>query len=103
MSRCGRADGRGRRCASCPSPDNSTTCRAFRLRREHAHRVDPAAGIARGVELLAFDWRMRDHLQHLLVAPDVVLERRDVEIADQNRALRSFRPEALMAAHLVEK
>ena len=75
----------------------------FRLRREHAHGVDPAAGIARGVELFAFDRRMRDHLQHLLVAPDVVLERRDVEVADQNRALRSFRPEALMAAHLVEK
>ena len=47
----------------------------------------PLPGVARGVELLAFDRRVRHHLQHLLVAPDVVLERRDVEIADQNGAL----------------
>jgi hypothetical protein len=31
---------------------------------------------------------MRNDAQHLLVAPDIVLERRDIEIADENHAAR---------------
>ena len=75
----------------------------LRLRRELAHAVDPAAGVLRGGEFFAFDRGMRDHAQHLLVAPDIVLERRDVEIADQDRALGCGRLEHRVVAHLVEK
>ena len=74
-----------------------------RLRREHAHAVDPVAGVARKVEHLAFDRRVRDHLDHLLVAPYVVLERRHIEIAHQNGALGFRRTQVRMRAHLVQK
>src|SRR5579883_3147218 len=46
---------------------------------------------------------MRYHADHLLVAPDVVLERRDIEIADQDCALGLLRPDDGAVAHLVEK
>ena len=75
----------------------------LRLRREPAHAVDPAAGAERGSEFLAFDRRVRDHPQHLLVAPDVVLARRDIEIADQDGALRLRRPQRRGVAHLIEE
>jgi len=57
------------------------------LRRVHAHGVDPAARVLNGDELLAFERCVRDDAQHLLMTPDIVLERRDIEIADQNHAV----------------
>src|ERR1700722_6945541 len=53
-----------------------------RLRRVLAHAVDPAARRSRGCYLLALDRRMRHDPPHLLVTPDIVLERRHIEIAD---------------------
>ena len=63
-------------CRASPAPACSTRIVSIQL---------PAFRAA--VNFSHFDRRVRDHLQHLLVAPDVVLERRDVEIADQNGAL----------------
>ena len=85
--RCGRAGGPCRRLPS-RARDSSTRCRASPApaRSMRATSIQPPAFCARG-ELLAFDRRVRDDVQHLLVAPDVVLERRDVEIADQDGAL----------------
>ena len=83
-TRCGRAGGRGRTAPS-RAPGSSTTCRAsgrpgrpVRIRSTHspcrAHRL----------EAFRLDRRVADHVEQLLVRPDVVLERRDVEIADQD-------------------
>ena len=44
---------------------------------------------------------MRDDLEHLLVAPDIVLERRDIEIADQNGALACTGPQLGHAVQLI--
>ena len=52
-----------------------------------AHRVDEAAGCLEAAELLDLDRRMADDFQQLLVRPDIGLERRDVEIADQDHRL----------------
>ena len=54
-----------------------------------AHQIHPAmAAIEDGVERLGFDRGMADDLEQLLVAPDVVFMRGDVEIAgDQMAAL----------------
>src|SRR3984893_3856019 len=65
-----------------------------RLGHAHAHGVDPATGLLHADELLALDRRMRDDARQLLVAPDIVLERRHIEIADQDRALLRPRPQA---------
>src|SRR5579872_3712050 len=59
-----------------------------RIRYELAQRVDPFAGGMRPRELLDLDRRVADDREELLVAPDVVLQRRDVEIAHQNRPPR---------------
>src|SRR5579875_2730586 len=75
----------------------------FRLRHEHAHGIDPTSRDARRGEFLAFDRRVRINIQHLLVAPYVVLERRDVEIADQDRALVARRMQMSSATHLIEE
>ena len=64
--------------------------------------IQPPAPSA-AAEFLAFDRRMRHHAQHLLVAPDVVFERRDIEIADQDGALGRRRPQRRGVAHLVEE
>ena len=64
--------------------------------------IQPPA-LSRGHEFLALDRRVRDHLDHLFVAPDVVLERRHIEVADEDRALRFFRPQSGMRAHFIEK
>ena len=55
--------------------------------------VDPAAGSLGGGEGRDLDGRVRDHLQEPLVVPDVVLARRDVEVADEDRALGRDRRE----------
>src|SRR5690348_11465524 len=73
------------------------------LRRKHAHGVDPISGAARGREFLALYRRVRHDLDHLLVAPDIVFERRHVEIADEDGAFRSIRPQSGMRAHFLEK
>src|SRR3954453_4218397 len=79
----------------CGSPVGRTVAppriQLRRLRRMSAHHIDPAAGFAGGDKLLAFDRRMRDNAQHLLVTPDIVLERGDVEVADQYRAFSRYR------------
>jgi hypothetical protein len=46
---------------------------------------------------------MGDDTQHLLVAPDVMLERRDIEIADQNGAVGPLRAQPRAGAHFVEE
>src|ERR1700760_799464 len=56
----------------------------LRERNPHSRHVAPIALLLRGEQLLAFDRRMRDDLQELLVRPHVVLVRRYVEIADQD-------------------
>ena len=38
-----------------------------------------------------------------VVAPDVVLKRGDIKIADQNGTLRALRMQCLVLAHLIEK
>src|SRR5581483_485086 len=63
----------------------------------------PVAGVACGVELFAFDWRVRDHAEHLLVAPDVVFERRHVEVAEKDRALGFARLDGVARPQLVEE
>jgi hypothetical protein len=54
-------------------------------------------------ELLAFDRRVRDDLQELLVRPHVVLIWRDIEIADQDVAIVAARMQRFARLHLVEK
>ena len=49
-----------------------------------ADRIDPSMGSAPGFERLDFDRRVADDLQQLLVRPDIVFMRRDVEIADHD-------------------
>src|ERR1044072_1639667 len=70
---------------------------------QFAHRVDPVAGFAEAVELLGLDRRMRDDFQHLLVAPDIMLERGHVEVADQDGALAGGRTELLHAVQFVKE
>src|SRR5712671_6361592 len=50
------------------------------LRDEGACNIDPVAGVLERGEFFALDRGVRDDFEQLLVAPDVVLERRDVEI-----------------------
>src|SRR6202043_3516375 len=58
-----------------------------RFGNEPAHDVDPVSGSLGVAELLALDRRMGDHVEKVLVAPHVMFERCDVEVADENRAL----------------
>src|SRR5579863_8159787 len=68
-----------------------------------AQRVAPAPrGLSAG-EFLDLDRRMTDHVDERLVTPDVVLQRRDVEIADQNRARLEFRLALEPGAHFVNE
>ena len=50
-----------------------------------AHQVREAAGLAQGRHGLDLDGRMADHLQHLTMAPDVVLPRGDVQVAGDDQ------------------
>ena len=56
-----------------------------------------------GQQLFGFDRGVRHDLQQLLVRPDVVLVRRDVEIADQDMPVLAARVQRLARLHLVEK
>src|SRR4051812_21915460 len=73
----------------------------FRHRNALARDVDPLAGGERGLQLLGFDGRVRHHLQKLLVRPDVVLMRGDVEIADQDVAVFAARVQRLPRPYLL--
>src|SRR5262245_41747059 len=73
-----------------------------RFRDDRAGNVDPAAGALEGRELFTFDRRVRHDLEQLLMAPDVVLERRNVEITDHDRA-RVARPQIGTADELVQE
>ena len=55
---------------------------------EFAQRVDPGSRGLGPLQFVDLDRRVADNAEKRLVAPDVVLERRDVEIADQDRPLR---------------
>src|SRR6266705_3338975 len=74
-----------------------------RLGRELAHAVDPGSGFLHACEFVALDWRVRNDTKHLLVAPDIVLERRHIEIADKNGPLGWPRTQGRVVAHLVEE
>ena len=54
------------------------------MRHEAAGHVGPIEARPRGFQKLGLHRRMADHIQKLLVAPDIVLKRRDVEIADHH-------------------
>src|SRR5579863_3249427 len=60
----------------------------LRFRYELSQRVDPVSRLLGSGQLLDLDWRVANDREQRLVAPYVVLERRDVEIADQDSALR---------------
>jgi len=101
-TQCDRAGG------LCPPFSNrasgsSTRCRAWRLRDQHAHGIDPAAVLLRRPRASGIDRRVRHHPQHLFVAPDVVLERRDVEIRRAESCGSSRDSAARGRSHLVEK
>jgi ABC-type sugar transport system ATPase subunit len=57
----------------------------LRLRDRLAHQVDPAAGLAHRLEISVSTGVWLTTFSKLLVRPDVVFQRRDVEIADQDR------------------
>src|SRR3954462_15841454 len=75
----------------------------LRHRNALARDVDPIPRGERGLQLLGFDGRVRYYLQKLLVRPDVVLMRGDVEIADQDVAVLAARMQRLARLHLVEE
>ena len=50
-----------------------------------AHQVEPGAALHDLEQPVGLDRRMADDLQQLLVRPDVMFQRRDVEIADEDR------------------
>src|SRR5215471_17098750 len=65
------------------------------LRRGHKSPsdVDPIVGALKPAQRLHLDRRMADHGQKRLVTPNVALERRYVEIADDDcRLFQVFRP-----------
>ena len=49
-----------------------------------AHDVDPVAGALDAAQAFSLDRRVADHLEQLAVRPNVVFERRDIEIADDD-------------------
>ena len=55
---------------------------------EPAADVDPAVRLLQPGQRLDLDRRMADDLEQGLVAPHVAFERRDVEVADDDRRLR---------------
>src|SRR2546422_9734159 len=88
---------------TCALPISPPRLELARLRDEAAHDVDPAARAAHRVEFLALDRRMRDDGEKPFVTPYVVLERRDVEVADQNGARARGAAQRRAVAHLVEE
>ena len=62
------------------------------MRHERPRHIVPVEGIQRRREQFGFDRRMAHHIEQLLVAPDIVLERRHVEIADQHHGIAFLAP-----------
>src|SRR4029079_3517155 len=60
---------------------------ALRRGHEAAADVDPVVRLLEPGKCLDLDGRMADDVQQRLVAPDVALERRDVEVAEDDRRL----------------
>ena len=58
------------------------------MRDVETHQVDPSGRLAHRLEARRLDRRVADDLQQLLMRPHVVLERRDVEVAHENRSGR---------------
>ena len=92
LPRYGPAAGPGWR-RSSPSPGSSTMCRASDRRARSGDRIDPADRALHGVQPLDLDRGVRHDVHHLLVRPDIMFERGDVEVADHDhrpvgRALR---------------
>src|SRR5690606_3191197 len=50
-----------------------------------AHEVDPACGLAHCLEALRLDGRVADHIEQLLVRPDIMFKWCDVEVPHQDR------------------
>ncbi len=75
----------------------------LRQRNALARHVAPAAGGLHVEQLLALDRRMRHHLEHLPVRPDVVLVGGDVEVADQHVMRPVLRVQRRARFHLVEE
>jgi hypothetical protein len=55
---------------------------------EFAQRVNPGACGLSAVQFIDLDWRVAHNAEERLMAPDVVLTRRDVQVADEDRPLR---------------
>jgi hypothetical protein len=66
------------------------------------HQVDPAAPWHHVFQPIGLDRRVADDLQELLVRPDIVFQRRDVEVADEDRGHAGSAPE-WMALHLLDE
>ncbi|CDX46437.1 hypothetical protein MPLDJ20_90013 [Mesorhizobium plurifarium] len=66
------------------------------------HQVDPASGLAHRLEICRLDRRVADDVEQLLVRPDVMLLRRDVQVADQDRCGRFIRARR-HGVHLVDE
>ena len=75
----------------------------LRLGNARAGDVDPVAARLHREQLFAFDRRVRDDVEQLLVRPDVVLVRRDVEVADEDVAIAAVRMQRIAGRHLVEE
>ncbi len=58
------------------------------VRHAVAHQSRPSRRPCASPRVLGLDRRVADDVEQLLVRPDVVLQRRDVEVADQHRAGR---------------
>src|SRR3546814_2714040 len=57
---------------------------------EAAADVHPAVALLEAAQRRDLDRRVADDIEERLVAPDVAFERRDVEIAEQDRRLAQF-------------
>ena len=56
-------------------------------RHEMPPEIDPVMRRPQSAERLHLDGRMADHIEQLLVIPDVRFKRRDIEVADDHRRL----------------
>ena len=52
------------------------------------HDIGPVSGLGHRIEQFHFHLGVADHIQQLPVRPDIVLQRRNIEIPDKNRSFR---------------
>src|SRR5260221_8422087 len=62
----------------------------LRLRHEMPDRILPMAGLLHRRQLFHLDRGMADDLEELLMGPDVIFQRRDIEIAHHDRLAGLF-------------